>query len=582
MKRLFLKRKNQLIFSIGIILIISIALQSVQMMNKNLYLGPDWVFHYNRFYDAAQQIKEGNFQCFISMYGFSQSGRIVNALYGPMFAYLQGLILLLCGSWLKYQIVSNFLITFLSGISMFTLLLKTKIRLSVSLILAVTYTTFYIVQSWSFNQAFGSWGAVIIPLGVLAGTKFITNENYFKTIPLLVLTMTLAIQVHLLTALLLIATLSIFFIAGFIQTKDKKNLLISVLIAAVITVFTTANVWYPLLETSIENQLLRPFVNADMESSAIRLALNNPANHLTIASFGLFIFQYLLLLFVKVGKLNKIVTFQSFVFFILSSKIIPWNEIAPKFSTITMLQFPSRLFLPAVILGALSVALSIESLFEGGQKKFKKTYIVYAILIGLCLLGIKVQHDSANEKLASWKTDTLQPKIYHTVFKENDPSLLRQSFDKEAGLNKALILIVKATHDYLPAKNKNIILDEDFNPAGEYKNAVINNPLNKELSKKVEDHQLKLEWEAEDGSEALLPIIVYKRTQLSLNGEVLAKNEFKTNEIGALIVAPKTGNNELTVQYNTSPLFRYMMVISFLSWLILIFLWVRNLLTPKS
>jgi len=94
-------------------------MQGIQIFNKNLFLGYDWNFHYNRFYDAAQQIKEGNFQYFISMYGFSQTGRIVNANYGPVFAYVQGLILLLCGSWLKYQLISNFLITFLSMGAMF-------------------------------------------------------------------------------------------------------------------------------------------------------------------------------------------------------------------------------------------------------------------------------------------------------------------------------------------------------------------------------------------------------------------------------------------------------------------------------
>ena len=36
------------------------------------------------------QLKNGNFSYFLSLYGFQQSGRIVNALYGPFFAYLQG------------------------------------------------------------------------------------------------------------------------------------------------------------------------------------------------------------------------------------------------------------------------------------------------------------------------------------------------------------------------------------------------------------------------------------------------------------------------------------------------------------
>jgi len=71
---------NPTFVSILILVIVSLCLQFVQIQNKNLYLGYDWIFHYNRFYDAAQQIKEGNFQYFISMYGFSQSGRIINAV----------------------------------------------------------------------------------------------------------------------------------------------------------------------------------------------------------------------------------------------------------------------------------------------------------------------------------------------------------------------------------------------------------------------------------------------------------------------------------------------------------------------
>ncbi len=48
-----------------------------------MILGSDVVFHFNRFYETSQQIKEGNFQYFLSIYGFQQSARIVNALYGP-------------------------------------------------------------------------------------------------------------------------------------------------------------------------------------------------------------------------------------------------------------------------------------------------------------------------------------------------------------------------------------------------------------------------------------------------------------------------------------------------------------------
>ncbi|MDU1879425.1 MAG: hypothetical protein E6779_07590, partial [Finegoldia magna] len=60
---------------------------------------------YNRFYEDAMQLKNGNFSYFLSLYGFQQSGRIVNALYGPFFSYLQGGLVLISGTWFRYQIV---------------------------------------------------------------------------------------------------------------------------------------------------------------------------------------------------------------------------------------------------------------------------------------------------------------------------------------------------------------------------------------------------------------------------------------------------------------------------------------------
>ncbi|OPH32186.1 hypothetical protein B5J54_02535, partial [Enterococcus faecium] len=89
------------------IFFIALAFLMPHLFTHKLILGADAPFHYNRFYDAAQQIKYGDFHYFPSLYGFQQSGRIVNAVYGPFFAYLQGLIVLLAGSWFHYQILSN-------------------------------------------------------------------------------------------------------------------------------------------------------------------------------------------------------------------------------------------------------------------------------------------------------------------------------------------------------------------------------------------------------------------------------------------------------------------------------------------
>lgn len=60
-----------------------------QLWTHKMILGADALFHYNRFYETAEQLKTENFSYFISIFGFQQSGRIVNAVYGPLFAYFQ-------------------------------------------------------------------------------------------------------------------------------------------------------------------------------------------------------------------------------------------------------------------------------------------------------------------------------------------------------------------------------------------------------------------------------------------------------------------------------------------------------------
>ena len=140
---------------------IALAFLMPHLFTHKLILGADAPFHYNRFYDAAQQIKYGDFHYFPSLYGFQQSGRIVNAVYGPFFAYLQGLIVLLAGSWFHYQILSNFILYLISGFSMLILLRYVNVRNWVSVPVAVLFMSTYSIQYWSINQGFTSWGLVL-------------------------------------------------------------------------------------------------------------------------------------------------------------------------------------------------------------------------------------------------------------------------------------------------------------------------------------------------------------------------------------------------------------------------------------
>ena len=53
------------------------------LLSNRPVVGIDALFHFNRFYDVAEQLKHGQFSYFMAEYGYQQSGRIVTPLYGP-------------------------------------------------------------------------------------------------------------------------------------------------------------------------------------------------------------------------------------------------------------------------------------------------------------------------------------------------------------------------------------------------------------------------------------------------------------------------------------------------------------------
>ncbi|XID85245.1 hypothetical protein ACF0HX_04250 [Pediococcus pentosaceus] len=72
------------------IFFISFILVLPQIMNKSIILGADSIFHFNRFYDTYMQFRTGNFSYFQTNFGFQQSGRIINALYGHFVSIWDG------------------------------------------------------------------------------------------------------------------------------------------------------------------------------------------------------------------------------------------------------------------------------------------------------------------------------------------------------------------------------------------------------------------------------------------------------------------------------------------------------------
>ena len=95
--------------------ILSVIIQSPQIFSKGYVLGVDSIFHMNRIYETMMQLKTGEFNYFISLFSYQQSARIVNAFYGPGMSYILGALLLLLGSWVKFQLVTSFLVNIIGA-----------------------------------------------------------------------------------------------------------------------------------------------------------------------------------------------------------------------------------------------------------------------------------------------------------------------------------------------------------------------------------------------------------------------------------------------------------------------------------
>ena len=351
-----------------------------QVLTKGVIADSDFLFHYNRFYETAMQIKTGNFSYFISLFGFYSSGRIVNALYGPYFAYFQGLLVLISRNWYTYQLVSRFLMGIIAGFSMNALTKRAGVKPKISLAIAVFYMTTFSIQYWTFRQGFSSWGAAVMPWCLIPAIDFIQTK---KITPVrLAVAVSVMVQIHMLSAFLLILAYLPFYLYGFVKSTDKKNILWNGIKAVALALVLTANVWVVLANVGRANNLVEPFIN----SKLYIMTVNQRSIQWLITPIPLLLMVLYQLYFTfkhwrHFDTLLRLVVGSFFLFLVLSSSIFPWYSINKlNLSLVNLIQFPFRFFIPATVLLLLAVALILERYFDVKWSRW--------VTIGLLLVNV--------------------------------------------------------------------------------------------------------------------------------------------------------------------------------------------------
>lgn len=529
-----------------------------QVLTKGVIAGSDFLFHYNRFYETAMQIKTGNFSYFISLFGFYSSGRIVNALYGPYFAYFQGLLVLISRNWYTYQLVSRFLMGIIAGFSMNALTKRAGVKPKISLAIAVFYMTTFSIQYWTFRQGFSSWGAAVMPWCLIPAIDFIQTK---KIAPVrLAVAVSVMVQIHMLSAFLLILAYLPFYLYGFVKSTDKKNILWNGIKAVALALVLTANVWVVLANVGRANNLVEPFIN----SKLYIMTVNQRSIQWLITPIPLLLMVLYQLYFTfkhwrHFDTLLRLVVGSFFLFLVLSSSIFPWYSINKlNLSLVNLIQFPFRFFIPATVLLLLAVALILERYFDVKWSRW--------VTIGLLLVNVvsfaQIMH-LQQEKITEYYTAKHPIKNKKHTFVLGNTKAVRASF-YSSNLNDLLDLIVKSTPDYLPSKKSNTdnkyVLYEEF---------VLKHT--DDFKKSQDGSTLIVTWNADNDGTVSLPVAKYQGTQLVLNGKKLTSKDYLLSGIGTPTVTQRIGKNTLEVTYQVGTWFYALIIINLLTWVAVLF-----------
>ena len=534
MKQIF-KSRERLWVSLFII-VFAILLVTPQLFTRKVILGSDSIFHYNRFYEAAMQLKNGNFSYFLSLYGFQQSGRIVNALYGPFFAYLQGGLILISGTWFRYQIVSRVLLHILAESSMYALLKQCKVKTSIALSLGLLYATTFSIQYWTMRQGFSSWGAALLPYCFIPAIHYVFYQRIDQV--RLALSMALIFQVHVLSALMLVMMYLPFYLYTFVKVtaSKKKETIVKVLIAVILFLLLTVNVWGVLLYLRGANHLLDPFINREIGKNGIdgtaRYWLYTPISLMVLLILQ---FIYAIVNWKKLARWKRILHFIYFVFFFLSTGLFPWQYLVENGNTFAeLIQFPFRFFVPATIL-----LLAITGLTVTRFVNWRKSIAV--LLFAFAGVGLIQNIMDTTDRVKSAAQDGELISIVKHTYVEGDYQTISLTMN-DSDLSQFLNRVIKSTPDYVPIYGA---IGEKNTYDLYYENIV----TNQRTEKLIEDNYLVLTWQADEGEELNLPIVVYKDSILTLNGKELDKDDYNLSTIGTPTVSSQEGKNKLELRY---------------------------------
>lgn len=541
------------------VLVMAYIIMYPQLISHGVILGTDSIFHFNRFYDAAKQLQQGNFSYFQSNYCFQQSGRVINAVYGPFFAYLNGALLGFTGTWFRYEVISNFIVYVVGGIGMYQLAIKAHCSRGFALLASLIFMNIGWLPRWELAQNMNAWGAMLAPYMGMCGIRMLQDhERPVRWLPLMTL-MTIVIQIHLLSSIFFVVALVPFFVIGLAVSSHRGQMLWETVKAVIGTVILTGNVWGALLTLELHNNIAHPAAFNMAINALTPSRFNSTRTYLIYFCWLLFLVQLVYVCcHLKKSLVNTTVTIWGAIILIFSSTWTPWDKLAKALPFLqSNLQFPNRLTVVAYPLLLLGVAISATQFVRNDHTgiHLRRNLTIGALLFIVIQVLIPNTVD-VYQRTGRYESERVLNSSSAIAWVTNNRNAIRHSVhDLYPG--QLLTMVEKRSPDYLPIPKR--YRNEKYIRSFVYQDQIINHAPNYKHS--VLPHGgLKLTWHAANAGQVRLPIITYHESRLTVNGHV--QKHFRRSAIGAPYVHQRTGKNTATLYFQIPVWFTVMIWVS--------------------
>ncbi|AEV94735.1 hypothetical protein [Pediococcus claussenii] len=558
------------LFLVAILIVLPIYFNNTGMAFGDTY------FHYNRIYEAAQQIRHNNFS-FINLYSFQQSGRVVNQVYSPLLTYFFGGILLLVGNWFRFQVISIIVVCLLAGIFTYYGARRLELTAKTSLIVAIMYMSSFSIFNFIYSTSWRGVAAMFIPLLVGPILDLYRGDWTWKSMFFLSIAISLITQAQILAVTLILPILVPFFVIGLIKSTHKWRGVGFLSAAVVMAVVLNLNVVLPYVELIKGNTILPP-ANFPLMEGVTNILVPfydaAPLSNVVISILFFMSFAGLILFWSRLGNFSKLVSIIGMVYMVLGTSLIPWSAVETSVPALgNFLQLPRRFIIVGLLFLVLGAVLILRDLVESSMHKVSFTIVDFMLTVftiaSVTSLMVTIndwnsQSRSNSAGLASGlATEKVNVFAHKLDGKKISKIIELQPAFHSANTGKLIHAVDRVTPDYTPIQKYSNKIDY----YQLYVNYVIK-PKNKFKHTVKKDGVMELTWNDSKAKTQDVPVVAYKNTQIKFNGKVLKHNHLKQTAIGSLLLKSQKGLNRLQISYVPNKLTLVGTAVALFGWII--------------